>query len=24
MAEGIANHPWTWKEFLMFKIGHET
>ena len=24
MAEGITKHPWTWKEFLMFKIGHET
>lgn len=23
MAEGITKHPWTWKEFLMFKIGHE-
>jgi len=23
MAEGITEHPWTWKEFLMFKIGHE-
>jgi len=21
MAEGIANHPWTWREFLMFKCG---
>ena len=19
MAEGITNHPWTWREFLMFK-----
>jgi len=23
MAEGITEHPWTWKEFLMFKVGHE-
>jgi IS1 family transposase len=23
MAEGIAEHPWTWKKFLMFKISHE-
>lgn len=23
MAEGIADHVWTWKELLMFKIGHE-
>ncbi|MBW2663021.1 MAG: IS1 family transposase, partial [Deltaproteobacteria bacterium] len=24
MAEGITDHPWTWKEFLMFKqIGYE-
>lgn len=23
MAEGIADHVWTWKEMLMFKIGHE-
>ncbi|MEA1908251.1 MAG: IS1 family transposase, partial [Euryarchaeota archaeon] len=21
MAEGITNHTWTWKEFLMFKCG---
>ena len=21
MAEGITNHPWTWREFLMFKGG---
>ena len=21
MAEGITNHPWTWREFLMFKSG---
>jgi hypothetical protein len=21
MAEGITNHPWTWREFLMFKCG---
>jgi hypothetical protein len=20
MAEGITEHPWTWKELLMFKI----
>ncbi|MGB7001246.1 MAG: hypothetical protein WBE22_04445 [Halobacteriota archaeon] len=24
MAERITKHPWTWKEFLMFKTGHET
>jgi len=23
MAEGITEHPWTWKEFLMFKVSHE-
>ncbi|MEA2075414.1 MAG: IS1 family transposase, partial [Euryarchaeota archaeon] len=23
MAEGIADHIWTWKELLMFKAGHE-
>jgi len=22
MAEGIADHGWTWKELLMFKGGH--
>jgi len=21
MAEEITNHPWTWREFLMFKSG---
>jgi hypothetical protein len=24
MAEGISKHPWAWKEFLMFNIGHES
>jgi hypothetical protein len=24
MAEGISKHPWTWKEFLMVNISHET
>ena len=23
IAEGITDHVWTWKELLMFKIGHE-
>jgi len=23
MAEGIADHVWTWKELLMFKVSHE-
>jgi len=22
MAEEITEHPWTWKEFLMFKAAH--
>lgn len=22
-AEGITEHPWTWKEFLMLKVRHE-
>ena len=23
VAEGITDHIWTWKELLMFRIGHE-
>ena len=23
MAEGISDHVWTWKELLMFKVGHD-
>lgn len=23
MAEGITDQPWTWKELMMFKVGHE-